>query len=84
MDEMPAEELNVAVTEVFAVIVTVHAAVPVHPPDQPANEALEAAAAASVTTAPVEYVAWQLEPQLMPEGVLVTVPEPVPRLFTVS
>src|SRR3989338_7418400 len=42
--------LNVAVTVFAASIVTVHAPVPVHAPDHPANEEPVAAAAVSVTT----------------------------------
>jgi hypothetical protein len=44
----------------------------------------EAAVAVSVTGVPPLYVAEQVEPQLMPDGKLVTVPVPVPVLLTVS
>jgi L-cysteine desulfidase len=84
MEEMPAAEVNVAVTVLLAFIVTLQVVVPVHPPDHPAKVALVAAAAVSVTTDPVGYVDVQVDPQLMPEGLLVTVPEPVPALCTVS
>jgi hypothetical protein len=71
--------LNVAVTDVLAVSVTVHALVPVHAPDQPANVDPLAAVGVSVTAVPLLKVALQVCPQLMPAGLLVTVPVPVPE-----
>jgi hypothetical protein len=61
----------------------VHAPVPEQPPpDQPAKVDPEAAVAVSVTLVPTLYEAWQVAPQLIPEGLLVTVPVPVPFLGT--
>jgi hypothetical protein len=61
--------------------------VPLHPPPlQPANIDPDAAVAVSVTELPVgkeALAALQPVPQLMPPGLLVTVPVPVPALFTV-
>jgi hypothetical protein len=61
--------------------------VPLHPPPlQPANIDPDAAVAVNVTVLPVgnwALSALQVVPQLMPDGLLVTVPVPVPALFTV-
>ena len=76
---------NCAVTPVAALSVTTHWAVPLQPPpDQPAKLDPEPAVAVSVTTVPCRKLAAQTAPQLIPEGLLVTVPEPVPALATVS
>jgi len=76
--------LNVAVTEVFAVSVNVQAAIPVHAPDHPAKVEPAAGAAVKVTAEPLANDAEQVPPQLIPAGLLVTVPEPVPANVTVS
>lgn len=73
-----------AVTEVFAVKLKAHAPVPLHAPDQPSNVEPEAGAAVSVTAVPLAKLALQVWPQLMPEGLLLTVPEPAPPFCTVS
>jgi hypothetical protein len=78
------EVLKVAVTEAAAVRVTAHVPVPLQAPDQPANVEPEAAVAVSVTAVPLAKLALQVVGQLMPEGLLVTVPVPVPALWTVS
>jgi len=41
-------------------------------------------ASLSVTTVPAANVYWHVVPQLMPAGLLVMVPAPVPEFFTVS
>lgn len=74
--------LNVADTAVFALMVTVHAAAPLHAPDQALNVELVPGAAVRVTTVPAEKVAVHVDPQLMPAGLLVIVP--VPEAVTVS
>ena len=77
--------VKVAVTEVAALTVTVQAPVPAHPPPlQPANVEPVAAAAVKVTAVPLVYEAEHVAPQLMPAGLLVTVPLPVPALVTVK
>jgi hypothetical protein len=78
------EVLKVAITEAAAESVTVHAAVPVQAPVHPAKEEPAAAVAVRVTAVPLGKLAVQVEPQLIPEGVLVTVPVPVPASWTVS
>ena len=75
--------MKVAVTAVFAVIVTVQAAVPVQAPDHPANVEPEAGVAVRVTCDPVLKLAIQVAPQLIPLGLLTTVPVPVPAGVTV-
>ncbi len=76
--------LNVAVTFCAWVMVTVHAPVPLHGPLQPANVEPALAAAVNVTEVPLAKLAVQVVPQLMPAGVLVTVPLPVPLFVTES
>jgi hypothetical protein len=76
--------VNVAVTELAAFIVTVHAPVPVHAPLQPVKVTPAAGVAVSVTAVPLPKDAEQVVPQLMPAGALVTVPAPAPARFTVS
>lgn len=78
------EVLNVAVTEVLATRFTVQVPVPLHAPDQPANVEPELGAAVSVTDVPLEKLALQVVPQLMPDGLLVTAPAPVPLFVTVT
>jgi len=76
--------LNVAVTDLAAFIVTVQVPVPEHPPPlQPANTEPLAALAVRVTEVPLLNDAEQVLPQLIPAGLLVTVPLPAPDLFTV-
>jgi hypothetical protein len=72
------------VTEAAAVRVTAQVLVPVQAPDQPANVEPEAAVAVSVTAVPLAKLALHVGAQLIPEGLLVTVPVPVPALWTVS
>ena len=79
----PPEGLNVAVTVVFAVRVIVQLPVPEQPPPlQPAKTEPVAAVAVRVIVAPEANLAEQVEPQLMPVGLLVTVPLPVPAVLT--
>ncbi len=53
-------------------------------PDQPAKIEPGAGVAVSVTAVPLLRVAEQEPPQLIPAGLLLTVPLPVPALATVS
>jgi hypothetical protein len=76
--------VKVAVTDRLACMLTTQLPVPLHAPDQPAKVESLAAAAVSVTVLLLVKVAEQALPQLMPEGLLVTKPEPVPSLATVS
>jgi hypothetical protein len=73
--------LNVAV-QVFAAF-TVTTPVPQPVPLQPPNVEPAAGVAVNVTTVPLLNDAGQALPQLIPAGLLVTVPFPVPLLFVV-
>ena len=74
---------KVAVTAFAPLIVTEHVPVPLQAPLQPAkNEPPAAAVAVRVTVVPCANVAEHVAPQLIPAGVLVTVPEPVPDFVT--
>lgn len=80
--------LKVAVTLTPAVTVTLQAAAPVQAPDQPAKVSPVAGASVRVTgelgaKAAVQVVGVAAE-QLIPAGVLVTVPVPVPAKATVN
>jgi hypothetical protein len=77
------EAVNVAVTLRSALIVTVQPPVPVHAPDQPAKVDPAAGVAIMPTVAPEVKSAAQVDPQLMPDGELVTVPDPLPARVTV-
>lgn len=71
--------VNVAVTFVAAVIVTVHVPVPVQPPPlQPVNVEPAFGSAVSVMVVPSENASVQSLPQLIPLGALTTLPTPVP------
>jgi hypothetical protein len=58
-------------------IVTVHAPVPEHAPDQPSRLFVIAGEASRVTVVPYENAAEQVPGQEMPEGELLTVPLPL-------
>src|SRR5947209_20373835 len=76
--------VNVAVTVVAALRVTVQAPGPEQPPPvQPLKVEPAAGAAVSVTAVPLAKLAAQVAPQVMPAGALVTVPAPVPAFETV-
>jgi hypothetical protein len=70
--------VNVAVTEALPVNVTLQVPVPVQAPDQPANVEPAFGTAVSVTMVPLVKLALHVAPQLIPAGLLVTVPAPVP------
>ena len=72
---------NVAVT--LALMLTVQLPVPLHAPLQPVKMLPVVGVAVRVTFVPLANDALQVEPQLMPAGVLLTVPVPAPVLATV-
>jgi hypothetical protein len=74
----------VALTDWDALIVTAHAPVPVHAPLQPLNVLPDAACALNVTAVPLLKLEEQVLPQLMPLGLLLIVPLPVPAVVVVS
>ena len=76
------DPLKVAVQPILPVIVTLPVAVQL--PDQPANVEPEAAVAVNVTAVPLLRLVVQVLPQLIPAGLLVTVPVPFPARVTVS
>lgn len=79
------EVLKVAVTDLAALMVRVQLPVPVQPPPlQPAKLEPLSAVAVRVTVAFWVKLAVQVDPQLIPAGLLKTVPDPVPFLETVS
>jgi hypothetical protein len=65
-------------------MVSVQAPVPEQSPDQPANSERADAAAVSVTAVPCSKAWVQVEPQLIPAGLEVTVPVPLPAVVSVS
>jgi hypothetical protein len=77
--------LKVAVTCWLALSVNVQVELlPLQPPDHPAKEEFAAAVSVSVTEVPGAKLALQVGAQAIPEGVLATVPVPVPTRLTVS
>ena len=74
--------MNVAVTDVVDDTVMLQAPVPLHAPDQPAKVEPVLAIAVSVTDVPAVNVPLHVWPQLIPAGVLLTIPEPVPAFVT--
>jgi hypothetical protein len=79
----PGFAVKFALTDFAASMVTLQAPVPLHAPLQPANVEPESGAAVKLTTVPLEKFDKHVVPQEIPEGVLVTVPAPVPLLATV-
>jgi phage tail protein X len=80
----PLLRLKVAVRDLAAVILTEQLPDPVQAPLQPANVEPVAAPAVRVTTVPLLKFAEHVLGQLIPDGLLVTLPEPVPANVTVS
>jgi hypothetical protein len=78
------DTLKVAVTDSFAFIVTLQAPLPAHAPDQPTKYPPFAGVAFNVTIVPEENDALHVEGQLMPAGLLFTMPVEVPFNVTVS
>src|SRR3989442_1223114 len=76
---------NVAVTERLSFIVTVHVVVvPLQAPLQPLKRAWVPGVAVSVTVVPVLKLAEQIDPQVIPAGLLIAVPPAEPRIATVN
>ena len=67
-----------------ALSVTEHVAAPLHAPLHPVKVYPVCGAAVRVTVVPLVKFAEQVEPQLIPEGELVTVPVPEPAGVTVN
>jgi hypothetical protein len=84
MEVSGGTRVKTAVTVASAFIVTVQAPVPEQAPDQPANCESGSAVAVSDTIVPGAKPAEHFEPQLIPLGLLVTVPVPEPLFDTVS
>jgi hypothetical protein len=72
-----APDTKVADTDCAEFIVTTQLAVPLHAPPQPLKYEPEPAVAVSATCAPPAKLALHVDPQLIAEGELVTVPLPV-------
>ena len=84
IDAILPAALNVAVTDwPVPPAVSAHAPVPLHAPLHPANVEPEAGAALKLTEAPLLKFALHIVPQLIPGGLLVTVPDPLPARVTV-
>ena len=72
-------------TDVAALIVTLHVPVPVQPPPlQPVNVEPAAGVAVRVTTVPLVKPVEHVAPQEIPAGALVMLPLPAPDFATVS
>jgi hypothetical protein len=71
-------ELNVAVAEVFSDTVIVQGPLPLHAPPQPANIEFPVGVADNTTWVPTLKLAPHVGLQLIPDGVLLTVPPPFP------
>ena len=76
--------VNVAVTEMGALPATVQAVAPAQPPLQPVKVEPLVGVAVRVTALPGGYVAEQVLPQMIPSGVLATIPAPAPAFLTVT
>src|SRR5262245_41497415 len=81
--KVTVETPNIAVTVCAALIVTVQAPLPVQAPVQLVKAEPAVGVAVKVTMVLLLNENEQDEPQLMPAGVLVTLPAPPPTLFTV-
>ena len=76
--------VKVAITNALPINVTLQLPMPMQAPDHPANVELLFGAAVSVSMVPLVKLALHIAPQLIPAGLLMIVPAPVPALWTVS
>ena len=75
--------VKLAVTDLAAVMLTVQVSVPEHPPPlQPTKLESPDGDAVSVTLVPFGKADEQVDPHVMPTGLLVIVPLPAPVLLT--
>ncbi len=74
---------NVAVTDLTAFMDIVQGPVPKQAPPHPVKVDPVSVIAFSVTDVPALNSAEQAEPQLIPEGLLTTAPNPVPEMVAV-
>jgi hypothetical protein len=74
--------VNVAVTDLAALIVTTQLPVPLHAPLQPVKVEVPSGAAVNVTSVPASKSALQVAPQSIPRGEELTDPPPVPVFVT--
>jgi hypothetical protein len=72
-------EVKIAVTDELLFKVTAHGVAPLQAPAHPEKVDPAAADAASVTLLPALKLLLHCDPQLMPVGLLVTVPAPLPE-----
>jgi hypothetical protein len=77
-------DAKVAVAELSAVRLIVHAPAPEHAPDHPVKVDPAAGLSVSVSAAPSGNGCEQAEPQSIPAGVEVTAPRPLPDVATVN
>ena len=82
MERMLVPRVKLAVTDLAAVMLTVQLPLPEQAPDQPVKVEPAEGETVRVTEVPFWYVSEQSPPQLMPPGLEVTAPEPLPDLET--
>lgn len=81
---MHSSLVNFTVTDCAWLIVTLQVPLPVQASDQPEKTEPAAGDAVSVTLVPKRKLRAQVAPQLIPSGLELTVPEPLPDLLTVK
>jgi len=79
---LPPTRLNVAVTDLAAFMVTEQAPVPLQAPLQPPKLEPATGVAVSMTVVPLLKFAEHVPGQLIPAGLLLTLPLPVPAKIT--